>query len=309
MEPGLLLLDEPTSQLDTDGKQKLIEVLKRLKERGHALLITDHNLDPFRSVADRFVFMESGHILSETHGVNTPLLSGLSKSVDEKTTSDVSGPSAIAVENLYLSGADGTKTFNWVNMRIHQGELVHLFGKNGAGKSTLLKCIAGLVIPDSGSIQVVGIKKPCPGKLLGKVGFLFQNPQRQIFEDTVYEEVAFSLKRMGISKEEIKGRVVEALALCDVSDDFLGRPPLTLSFGEQHRVALASVIATRPEVLLLDEPFAGLDLAQRHRILHILYEVRQRYGTTVLIASHDLLPDPYWADRILKLKEGKIASL
>jgi energy-coupling factor transport system ATP-binding protein len=307
MEPGLLLLDEPTSQLDTDGKQKLIEVLKRLKERGHALLITDHNLDPFRSVADRFVFMESGHILSETHGVNTPLLSGLSKSVDEKTTSDVSGPSAIAVENLYLSGADGTKTFKGVNMRIHQGELVHLFGKNGAGKSTLLKCIAGLVIPDSGSIQVVGIKKPCPGKLLGKVGFLFQNPQRQIFEDTVYEEVAFSLKRMGLSEGEIHRRVVEALALCDVSD-FARRSPFTLSFGEQHRVALASVIAPEPKVLLLDEPFAGLDLAQRHRILHILFKLQQRYRTTVLIASHDLLPDPCWADRVLALSEGKIAS-
>jgi energy-coupling factor transporter ATP-binding protein EcfA2 len=307
MEPGLLLLDEPTSQLDADGKEKLLGILKRLKERGHALLVTDHNLAPFRFIADRFVFMESGHILRETHDVNTSLLSELSKSVDEKIKSELDGPSAIVVENLHLSGPNGTKLFNGVSMKIHQGELVHLFGQNGAGKSTLLKCIAGLVTPDSGSIQVVGIKTPRPDRLLGKVGFLFQNPQRQIFEDTVYEEVAFSLKRMGISKEEIHRRVVEALTLCDVSD-LPGRPPLTLSFGEQHRVALASVIAPGPKVLLLDEPFAGLDLAQRHRILHILSEVRQRCGTTVLIASHDLLPDPYWADRILKLKEGKIAS-
>jgi energy-coupling factor transport system ATP-binding protein len=307
MEPGLLLLDEPTSQLDTEGKEKLMEVLKRLKERGHALLITDHNLDPFRFIADRFVFMESGHILRVTHDANTSLLSGLSRSVDEKTTSEVIGPLAIAVENLHLSGINGTKLFNGVNMRIHQGELVHLFGRNGAGKSTLLRCIAGLVTPVSGSINVVGIKAPCPDRLLGKVGFLFQNPQRQIFEDTVYEEVAFSLKRMGISEEEIQRRVVEALTLCDVFD-LRGRSPFTLSFGEQHRVALASVIAPWPGVLLLDEPFAGLDLAQRHRILHILTEVSRRYGTTVLIASHDLLPDPCWADRILKLQEGKIAS-
>jgi energy-coupling factor transport system ATP-binding protein len=139
------------------------------------------------------------------------------------------------------------------------------------------------------------------------VGFLFQNPQRQIFEDTVYEEVAFSLKRMGLSEGEIHRRVVEALALCDVSD-FARRSPFTLSFGEQHRVALASVIAPEPKVLLLDEPFAGLDLAQRHRILHILFKLQQRYRTTVLIASHDLLPDPCWADRVLALSEGKIAS-
>jgi energy-coupling factor transporter ATP-binding protein EcfA2 len=192
-------------------------------------------------------------------------------------------------------------------MRIHSGELIHLFGRNGAGKSTLLKCIAGLMTPDSGSIQAVGIEKPLPDRLLGKLGFLFQNPQRQIFEDTVYEEVAFSLKRMGMSKGEVKNRVMEALTFCDVSD-LSDRPPLTLSFGEQHRVELASVIAPRPEVLLLDEPFAGLDFVQRHRILQILSELNQRYGTAVLIASHDLLPQPHWADRILNLKGGEIET-
>ena len=304
MEPGLLLLDEPTSQLDTDGKQKLMEVLKRLKERGHALLITDHNLDPFRFIADRFVFMKSGYILGETHDVKTSVLS---QRVDRKTTSEVDGPLAITVENLHLSCTNGLNVFNGVNMRIHRGELVHLFGQNGAGKSTLMKCIAGLMTPDSGSIQVVGIDTPRPDRLLGRVGFLFQNPQRQIFEDTVYEEVAFSLKRMGISKEEIQRRVVETLTLCDVID-LSGRPPLTLSFGEQHRVALASVIAPNPEVLLLDEPFAGLDFAQRHRILHILSELKQLYGTTVLIASHDLLPEPHWADCVLNLQGGRVET-
>ena len=306
MEPGLLLLDEPTSQLDTNGKEKLLGILKGLKERGHALLITEHNLEPFRFIADRFIFMESGHIIRDSQDVNTLLFSELSKSVDEKIASESDGPSAIVVENLHLSGPNGTKTFNGVSMRIQQGELVHLFGQNGAGKSTLLKCIAGLVTPDSGSVQVAGLKTPRPDRLLGKVGFLFQNPQRQIFEDTVYEEVAFSLRRIELSEGEIHRRVVEALTLCNAYELF-DRPPLTLSFGEQHRVALASVIAPRPEVLLLDEPFAGLDLAQRHQILHILSEMRQSYGTTVLIASHDRLLDPQWADRILNLEEGKIA--
>jgi energy-coupling factor transporter ATP-binding protein EcfA2 len=305
MEPGLILLDEPTSQLDNDGKQKLIEILKRLKEQGHALLITDHNLDPFRFVADRFVFMRKGHIIGKfPHMVNA---SAFSQRDDQKTTPDVDRAVAIDIKNLHLSGRNGTKVFNGVNIRIHSGELVHLFGHNGAGKSTLLKCIAGLIIPDSGSIQTVGIEKPRPDRLLGKLGFLFQNPQRQIFEDTVYEEVAFSLKRMGVSKGEIKNRVMEALAVCGVSD-LSERPPLTLSFGEQHRVALASVIAPRPGVLLLDEPFAGLDFIQRHRILHILSELNQRYGTAVLIASHDLLPQHYWADRILNLKGGRIET-
>ncbi|MEW6584588.1 MAG: ATP-binding cassette domain-containing protein [Nitrospirota bacterium] len=305
MEPGLLLLDEPTGQLDADGKRKLLEILKRLKERGHALLITDHNYNLFRFIADRYVFMKSGHIVSEICDADTPSLSDM---VGQKTAPGIDAPSAIAVDNLHLSGTNGTDVFDGVNMSITRGEIVHLFGQNGAGKSTLLKCIAGLVSPDSGTIQVSGIGTPKPDKLLGKMGFLFQNPQRQIFEDTVYEEVAFSLKRMGLSKEEIRNRVIETLALCDVSD-LSERPPLTLSFGEQHRVALASVIAPGPGVLLLDEPFAGLDLAQRYRILRILSELRQRRGTTVLVASHDLLPDPHWADRILNLQGGRIETL
>jgi energy-coupling factor transport system ATP-binding protein len=303
MEPGLLLLDEPTGQLDADGKRKLLEILKRLKEQGHALLITDHNYDLFRFIADRFIFMKNGHMHSEGYDKDTSTLSGMIS----RNASAVNGPLAIEVDNLHLSGSNGINIFKGVNIRITRGELVHLFGKNGAGKSTLLKCIAGLVTPGSGAVQVIGIGKPQPDRLLGKIGFLFQNPQRQIFEDTVYEEVAFSLRRMGLSKEEIHNRVVKTLALCDVSD-LSERPPLTLSFGEQHRVALASVIAPGPDVLLLDEPFAGLDLAQRYRILRILSELRKEYGTTTLIASHDLLPDSYWADRILNLEGGKIEA-
>jgi len=302
MEPRLLLLDEPTSQLDADGKKKLLEILKRLKEQGNSLLITDHNYDFFRQIADRFIFMRRGHILNGVHEEDIPA------SPAKMTASVVDAPVAIAVSNLYLSGTNGTNVFNGVNLRINRGELILLFGQNGAGKSTLLKCIAGLISAGSGTVQVIGIGTPRPDKLLGKMGFLFQNPQRQIFEDTVYEEVAFSLKRMRLSKDEIRNRVVETLTLCDVSD-LSERPPLTLSFGEQHRVALASVIAPGPEVLLLDEPFAGLDLAQRYRILHILSELRQQCGTTVLIASHDLLPDPRWADRTLNLEGGKIGTL
>ena len=304
MEPGLLLLDEPTCQLDSDGKQKLVEILERLKAQGHALLITDHNLAPFRFIADRFVFMKGGHILTETHDIDS---SALSKKIHQNSVSAADMPFAITIDNLHLSGINGTDIFDGLDMRIHRAELIHLFGQNGAGKSTLLKCIAGLVRPDSGSIQVDGIGTPGTDKLLGKLGFLFQNPQRQIFEDTVYEEVAFSLKRMGLSMAEVHEHVVKALTLCDVSE-LIERPPLTLSFGEQHRVALASVIAPGPAVLLLDEPFAGLDLAQRYRLLRILSELRQQSGTTVLIASHDLLPDPHWADRVLNLQEGRIET-
>jgi energy-coupling factor transport system ATP-binding protein len=148
---------------------------------------------------------------------------------------------------------------------------------------------------------------PRPEQLLGKVGFLFQNPQRQLFEETVFAEAGFSLKKLRLPQEQISDRVMEALSLCQI-DHLAHRSPLTLSFGEQHRVALASVLAPQPEVLLLDEPFSGLDFMQRQRLLSILSELRERFDTTVVIVSHDHLCDPLWADRILTMEQGRIGE-
>ena len=173
MEPGLLLLDEPTSQLDADGKRKLLEILKRLKEQGHALLITDHNYDLFRFIADRFIFMKNGYMLSDGYDEDTSTLSGM---ISQKTASVVNGPLAIEVDNLHLSGTNGTNVFNGVNIRINRGELVHLFGQNGAGKSTLLKCIAGLVRPGSGTVHVIGIGTAPAGQAFRKDGFFVSEP-------------------------------------------------------------------------------------------------------------------------------------
>lgn len=107
---------------------------------------------------------------------------------------------------------------------------------------------------------------------------------------------------------QVGSLAADALDLCGIAQ-LAGRAPLTLSFGEQHRVALAAVLAPRPELLLLDEPFAGLDFPQRHTLLDILAQLPERYGTTVLIASHDALPDPRWADRSFQLSEGRLAEI
>jgi len=145
------------------------------------------------------------------------------------------------------------------------------------------------------------------GEQLGTVALLFQNPQRQLFEDTVADEVAFTLKRLKLPKEDIERRVQSALAVCEAAH-LSGRLPLTLSFGEQHRVALASVIAPEPGLILLDEPFAGLDPTQRLRLLKILALLRKEKGTAIVIASHDPLPDMEWADRIVVMENGRIKN-
>ena len=309
ISPDILLLDEPTAQLDADGKSRLTELLSRLKAAGHTLLIADHELGSFEFLVDRFVFMDGGCLKgidrqlpaefslfpprrhggmpSETGGTRNPLLS---------------------VKGLFFSDDSGRTLFDDLNLSLYAGRLVFIYGQNGVGKSTLLKCMAGLIRPEVGSIEMAGARLPGLGKLFGKMGFLFQNPERQLFEDTVRDEVGFSLKRMGLSARDMETRIAEALEIFHVAH-LKDHSPLTLSFGEQHRVALASVMAPRPEILMLDEPFAGLDFVRRKNILKILSRLRESRGTTVVIASHEFLPDETWADETFVLKEGRIEKM
>ena len=302
MQPQLLLLDEPTSQLDGPGKIQLLEVLQQLKSRGHALLITEHDLGPLHQIADWFVTMENGAIKNVTCKSPAHIAPEATPSSGRRSSGITR---VLAARNLSLAYTGTGEVLRNLNITLARGELIHLFGCNGAGKSSFLRCVTGFMSPQSGEVEIAGIAGPRPEQLLGKVGFLFQNPQRQLFEDTVFAEVSFSLKRMHCDAEEVRQRVMEALSLCS-ADHLVSRSPLTLSFGEQHRVALASVLAPQPELLLLDEPFAGLDFPQRYKILGILSALRERCGTTVVIVSHDQLPDPRWADRVLILEHGAI---
>ena len=309
ISPDILLLDEPTAQLDADGKSRLTALLSSLKAAGHTLLIADHELGPFEFLVDRFVFMDKGCIKGidrqlpaefslfppRRHGGMPPEAGGTRNPL-------------LSVKGLFFSADSGRTLFDDLNLRLFAGRLVFIYGQNGVGKSTLLKCMAGLIRPKAGSIEMAGAALPRLDKLFGKMGFLFQNPERQLFEDTVLDEVGFSLKRMGLSARDVKTRVAEALEIFHVAH-LKDHSPLTLSFGEQHRVALASVMAPRPAILMLDEPFSGLDFVRRKNILKILSRLRKSRGTTVVIASHEFLPDETWADETLILKEGHIEKM
>ncbi|UFS70979.1 ATP-binding cassette domain-containing protein [Geomonas sp. RF6] len=305
MEPRLLILDEPTSQLDDEGKTELIGVLAELKRQGYTLLIAEHNLKPLQRIADRYLYMENGRIAGES--CRCPHFCEPTQPDAAPQREPSIGAPAIEVRGVSLSYPETGTVLSKVSLQVPAGARVHLTGLNGAGKSSLLRCLAGVEVGDTGTVVIAGIDKPRPGRLLGKVGLLVQNPGRQLFENTVTEEVAFSLKRMEMPAALRDDAIREALELCEISH-LAGRAPLTLSFGEQHRVALASVLAPRPEVLLLDEPFAGLDWEQRLRLLHILYGLPQRFGTTVVIASHDPLPAQWWADRTVLLEGGTVAA-
>jgi energy-coupling factor transport system ATP-binding protein len=306
MNPSLLLLDEPTSQLDSRGKQELCELLTGFKKEGYTIIMAEHDPRPFAAVIDRYLPMAEGRIGAAAATLPGPERYTAKGAVIQRSIA-VDEAAAITVQGLCLSYPETGVVLTQVSLQVMRGERVHLCGDNGAGKSTLLRCLTGLERPDSGTVELAGIANPRPEHLPGKVGVLFQNPARQLFAESVHEEVAYTLRRLGWSSHETEEQVAEALGLCRIGH-LAERAPLTLSFGEQHRVALAAVVAPRPRVLLLDEPFAGLDFPQRLALLAILAEMPSRYGTTVLIASHDMLPDHGWADRTLKLSGGLLGE-
>ncbi|PKN51295.1 MAG: ABC transporter ATP-binding protein [Deltaproteobacteria bacterium HGW-Deltaproteobacteria-13] len=309
MNPKILLLDEPTSQLDAEGKSELVQTLKDLKGQGYTLLIVEHQLEPFKDLVDRYVLMANGRLIETSNAM--PAAFAGSQRIDPEYPAERNrlhaGTPMVSINGLCLSYPGVGEILKDIDLAIFKGERVHIFGRNGSGKSSLLAAIAGAVKPDAGTIQVANTKITGKTNMFGRVGYMLQNPQRQLFENTVFEEVAFSLKRLRLPTPEIKRCVNEALEICE-ADLLIDKLPLTLSFGEQHRVALASVLAPKPDVLLLDEPFSGLDFNQRRRLLMILSNLMEKCATTIVIASHDSLPDQSWPDCVIKIENGAVAS-
>jgi energy-coupling factor transport system ATP-binding protein len=310
MEPYLLLLDEPSAQLDGPGKEALRAILKRLKEQSYTIIVADHDIEPYRDFADRYLLMREGSV----QVVIEPAPSA-KPSRPAAVAEDCEPPQPlsmrqdlIGIDGVSFSRPNGRQVISDLSLSIRDGERVHIWGTNGTGKSTLFKLVTGLLRPDSGSLNVLGLSEPRPESLRGKVGLLLQNPVRQLFEDTVYAEVTFALKRRGLSADEIEARAINALSVCDVLH-LRNRSPLTLSYGEKHRVTLASMIALEPRVLLLDEPFSGLDFAFRYKMLDILRDYGRRHGCAIAITSHDPMIDPDWADSSYILQKGRLMTM
>jgi energy-coupling factor transport system ATP-binding protein len=298
LEPGLLLLDEPSSQLDPPGRRRLVACLRDLKRRGHAILLADHVFEPYADLADRCVFLEEGRLAPADRPLEPSVVAGA-------PPPPAGGEAALAIDGLRVRDASGRDLLRDVSLHVLPGERVHVCGANGSGKTTLLRAAAGLLQPERGCVRTAGLQPKAGTPLLGRVGMLFQNPERNLFERSVQEEVAFALRRMGWPRCRIEARVAEVLDRCDLSQ-LRERSPLRLSFGEQHRVALASVLAPAPRVLLLDEPFAGLDLKSRHHLLEMLAREQYRRGSAIVVASHDALPAPGWAHRRVELAGGAL---
>jgi energy-coupling factor transport system ATP-binding protein len=199
---------------------------------------------------------------------------------------------------------------NDVNVEIPHGQLVGLIGHTGSGKSTFIQHLNGLLKPSKGTVTVDGVDinadKTTARDVRFKVGLVFQYPEYQLFEETVYADIAFGPKNMKLPQEQIDERVREAAALVGVSEELFERSPLELSGGQKRRVAIAGVIAMRPGVLILDEPTAGLDPAGCRQILKLICDYRETTGSTVIIVSHSMDDVARIADRLIVFSKGGI---
>lgn len=198
-----------------------------------------------------------------------------------------------------------------VNIEIEKGSFVGLIGHTGSGKSTLIQHLNGLLKPSEGKIFIGGEDLWANPKDIRrfrfKVGLVFQYPEHQLFEETVRKDIAFGPKNMGLSEEEIEARVIEAAKLTGLTEDYLEKSPFELSGGEKRRVAIAGVLAMRPEVLILDEPTAGLDPKGREFILSEINNYHDRTGATVILVSHSMEDVARFASHVLIMNHSKVA--
>ncbi len=214
----------------------------------------------------------------------------------------------IEVKNVYFTYPNGVEALRGISLTIQDGEFIAVMGQNGAGKTTLVKHFNGLLKPRKGEVMVDGVstREVSVANLARKVGFVFQNSDHQLFCETVEEEVAFALRNFGFEKKAVKKRVSWALRLLDLSQ-YRKTSPFMLSGGERKRVALASVLAWNPKVVILDEPTIGQDYQQKGKLRQFVVQLNAQ-GKTVIMVTHDVEFVAECNPRVLLMAQGKIVA-
>ena len=308
----ILVLDEPTAELDAEATGAVSTLLRRLAEKGTAVLIVEQKLNELATIADRMVLIEGGTIAkvgSPAEMMQDSVLRhpapGNIRPPAPAAASPCGVPPIVSVRDL-VHRYDGVTAIGGLDLEVAPGEIVAVVGENGSGKTTLVKHFNGLLRPTRGSVIVDGLDAGSVpvAELARHVGLVFQNPDTMLFAETVEEEVAFGLKNID---PRSTGEPIDA-ALSEVG--LLHRKaayPRSLSRGERQRLAIACVIAMRPRVIVLDEPTTGLDAREAARVMETLGHLRQD-GHTIVMVTHDMLLGEEYADRIVRMEQGRIVG-
>jgi energy-coupling factor transport system ATP-binding protein len=347
MRPEILILDEPTSDLDPVGKHEVVAATRRLKQLHNlTVILVEQDPEILASFCDRVALVSEGRVelvspvrkfysnmgLLSARGIYTfevsriaqvahlPLTDDIPLSVEEAVRVfprqlDAGALPAdpppnqellIAVEDLWFRYEDGTVALKGADLKLHRGDFLALLGNNGSGKTTLAKVLNGIYRPWKGNARILGQDISLPrvrAQLPRSVGYVFQNPDHQIFTRRVYDEVAYGLRNTDVPAEEMHTRVAEALEAVDLLDK-QDEDPLFLGKGQRQRLAVASILAMKPEILIVDEPTTGQDFRMVTSIARLLQELHAQ-GRTILIITHDMTLAANYCKQAAVMLDGK----
>lgn len=216
----------------------------------------------------------------------------------------------IQVKELNFEYPDGTKALKEINLEIFKGEFIALIGQNGSGKTTLSKCLNGLYKPTSGDIIVDGLnsKDTSIVQMVKRVGYVFQNPDHQLFNSNCWDEIAYGPRNIELSEAEVKERVEEAIQVVGLPKIYHKEHPFFLSKGLRQRVAIASILALRPQVIIVDEPTTGQDAKQSLEIMDFLKSLNEDLGHTIIIITHDMPIVGLYAQRLITMAQARVMA-
>jgi energy-coupling factor transport system ATP-binding protein len=312
----ILILDEPTSELDDHGTRGIFEILKNLKSEGKTIVIVEHKFGYARELADTVIVLDKGRIskagppddIIRDKAVREILVPDF-RGIKEKKPTHVpepggSGPVIIAKGLSHWYG--DVHALSEVDLTVRKGEFIAVVGENGSGKTTLIKHFNGLLRPTAGTITVreKDVRTSSITELARDVGLVFQNPDHMFFADTVREEVGFGVDNLGIpDRDSVIDHALTRVRLLHARDLY----PKWLSRGERQRLAIACVIAMQPAVIVLDEPTTGLDGKEAREVMEVLKEL-QLAGHTIIMVTHSNEIATECADRLIRMDQGRIVS-
>jgi len=353
MEPQLLVLDEPTTDIDPAGKADILRIADDLVQQGVAVLLIVDEAELARS-AERVAILSEGKVVTEgpaddvladitlleAHGIRPPqigellaklgarphartlseaevVIRGLERSFSQEVYAklvagdrrpDIDAPAAIQVVELSHAYETGVESLTDVSLELRRGEFAAVIGQNGSGKTTLVKHLVGLIQPPRGRVRVNGedVSERTASQLSGTIGLVFQNPDHQIFSETVADEVAFGPRNRGLPEDEIPDTVSRVLEVVGLT----GREqadPFALTKGERQRLAVASTLAMGPEIIILDEPTTGLDYEDLRSMMGLLRDLNEQ-GRTIVIVTHSMWVVAEYAHRAIVMAEGRILA-
>ena len=320
--PKILILDETTSDLDSWGKKEVYKVLDKLRDDyGITIIMVDHDAKALARYADNLLIMNNGRILSygspnyvfnflrQTDDLRIYVENSVKRKSNNESHTKVSNvEKAVVIDNVTYTYPNGVKALDNVSLSIDSGEFIAIIGQNGAGKTTLAKVITGLFKPEKGSVIIFGedIKDKPVSQIALRVGYIYQNPDHQLFCNTVFEECSFALNNMGLKDNEVKDRVRRALNFVGLEgkEDM---PPFFLSKGERQRLAIAVVLAMNPDIIIVDEPTTGQDMIQSRKIMDALRKLNMT-GKTIIIITHNLDLVKEYADKTFVMNDMRIVA-